>query len=1500
MISIASAHRSITVLIVFTFFASKTCIGATNYHVPADYPTIQACIIAAQTGDECVVAPGRYSERINFRGRAIILHSLGGAAVTTIDGTGLGGSVVTFDHGETSSTILDGFTITGGTGPNGGGMYIYNGSPMVTNCAFIRNSVAGSGGGIFNYNSNPTLINCTFYGNSSLQNGGGIYNSSSNPQIANCTFSANVAQYLGGAIYGSSSNSSPKANNCILWGNHPDQVNGSATISNSDIEGGWTGLGNINVDPVFLNAYGGDLRLRSGSPCIDAGDNAAIPVGITTDMDRNVRRVDDLCASDTGHGPAPIVDMGAFELPAPPRCGDGVCDPGDSCELCACDCGACCGDGVCSVHENCISCPVDCTCPTLHVPGDYGLIQEAIAAAHGGDEIIVGPGMYNEAIDFLGKAITVRSSNGPSTTKIDATGLNRSVVTCRLGEGPATLLDGFTIKGGKANSGGGMYNDISSPTIRNCTFSQNVATNEGGGIYNNRGKPVITNCRFIHNSSWIGGALENWYSNSTIVNCIFVRNDASSDGGGIDNYNSNPTVTNCTFFGNTTTGFGGGMSNAGGNSVPTVTNCILWDNFPDQITNRPIVSSCDVKGGWSGVGNINADPLFANANKGDVRLRSGSPCIDAGNNGGVPVGLTMDLDGSPRFTDDRCAINAGYGVGPLVDMGAFEAVTAPECGNGICEQGESCESCVCDCGECCGDGICAPFEDCLTCAVDCLCKTIHVPDEYELIQDAIQDAKDGDEISVAPGRYSEVIDFLGKTIVVRSSAGPDVTTIDATGLNSSVVTCWNEEGPNTVLDGFTITGGRVGMTSNASNPTVANCVFTGNQGAGMTNSLSSPIVRNCSFIGNSSAGDGGGMSNDFYSSPTVTRCTFRDNTVQYRGGGMANNFFSSPQMTNCSFIGNKAQWGGGAIHNTYNSNPTITNSTFDKNLSGPYKDGGALFNDQSNPTLANCILWNNYPNQITQINGGATAISFSNIKGGWIGDGNIDAEPMFLDEFRDDLHLMSGSPCVDAGSNAALPLGATNDLGGSARRVDDPCTLDTGLGTAPVVDMGGFELASPSECGNGVCDGGETCELCACDCGNCCGDGICSVHEDCLSCVADCSCLILNVPADYDGIQNAIEAARNGDEVIINQGTYFEAIDLLGKAITVRSSYGPRVTTIDATGLDTSVVTCQSGEGPATRIDGLTITGGKAHYGGGMHTEYHSGPTVSNCKFTKNAASEGGGMYNSGSTPTVINCEFNGNTASSIGGGMLNDSYSSATVVNCAFFENTAGGGGGIYNYDSNLALTSCTFSGNVATGGAMFNFRSTANVTGSILWDNYPNQITNNTSNNVTVRFSNVEGNWPGTGNLAGDPLFVPGPIGCFYLSQKAAGQAVDSPCLNSGSDTAAILGLNAMTTRSDEGTDSGRVDLGYHYPVTRLPLVMGDFDRNERAELSDFLEWRSCMHGPAYATVSPCCRIFDMELDGHVDLADFAKFQSALRDFPHHIPPSCDPKDPRCESTK
>ncbi len=245
---------------------------------------------------------------------------------------------------------------------------------------------------------------------------------------------------------------------------------------------------------------------------------------------------------------------------------------------------------------------------TIHVdddncpgPGDgsvrdpYCSIQTAIDNAVNTDEIVVAPGTYFETINFIGKAIWLHSSDGPEVTIIDGTG-NFHVVQCVSGEGSDTVLDGFTITGGNANGGGidnrggGMYNEGSSPTVTNCSFSGNTAFQRGGGMYNDDSSPTVTNCTFSGNSAGSnGGGMYNVDNSSpAVTNCTFSGNTTSEDGGAMYNvFDSSPTVTNCTFSENSADFRGGGMYNS--SSTPTVTDCTFCGNSPEHIDGDPVV-----------------------------------------------------------------------------------------------------------------------------------------------------------------------------------------------------------------------------------------------------------------------------------------------------------------------------------------------------------------------------------------------------------------------------------------------------------------------------------------------------------------------------------------------------------------------------------------------------------------------------------------------------------------------------------------------------------------------------------------------------------------------------------------------------------------------------------------------------------------------------------------------------------------------------------------------
>jgi len=234
--------------------------GRSLFRVPADYNLLQEAVNAADHGDTVLVTRGVYPGPLEFRGRNIVIASefIFSRDPTDIDSTILDGarngrSVVVFSLSETSRAELIGFTIRNGLSGWGGGVYVNAASPILR-YNIIRNNQAN-------------------------RNGGGIYcTQNARPKFDHIVLFGNIAQ-LGGALY-SFNNARAEIVNSIIWNNTPTALPETLLVTYSNVQGGYTGTGNINRNPLFVNPDSSDFHLQwtnfpvddsTRSPCIDAG-----------------------------------------------------------------------------------------------------------------------------------------------------------------------------------------------------------------------------------------------------------------------------------------------------------------------------------------------------------------------------------------------------------------------------------------------------------------------------------------------------------------------------------------------------------------------------------------------------------------------------------------------------------------------------------------------------------------------------------------------------------------------------------------------------------------------------------------------------------------------------------------------------------------------------------------------------------------------------------------------------------------------------------------------------------------------------------------------------------------------------------------------------------------------------------------------------------------------------------------------------------------------------
>ena len=1039
-------------------------------------------------------------------------------------------------------------------------------------------------------------------------------------------------------------------------------------------------------------------------------------------------------------------------------------------------------------------------------------------------------------------------------------------------------IEGFIIRDGYANGSGedrhgaGLYvKDVSAserPEMYSCLFTENIAlSGDGGAIYiengdmaigfsiflNNqsrgdggavcvRGGSSVLNirtCDFIENISVEeeGGAIAAFGAELTVGRSAFLKNQGNQGGGVYTGRNTPLQIEACTFFNNQTGQGAGSAIRARGSAG--IKNSIFWKNEN--------TSSINVEGSQSitytlaeelypGTGNLSADPLFRNEAALDISLSPGSPAINADDSG------VSDL-GARQYNGNFIPALLTLRVDPK----------AVGLANGS--------------------------------------SWIHA---YPNLQDALERAKESAakvEIWVAEGIYlptkesnrSISFELSNNVSLLGGFAGHErekeerdpktnTTTLSGNILSSSagdnswhVIRADSLSDP-AVLDGFTITGGygsgsgsdRHGagiLITNSQYLQISNCTFENNRApSGDGGAIFAPNskdirIQDCKFIGNIARGDGGAVniptssSNfDFFST------IFEGNQSTEEDGGALAVFGQSVRTFSSLFFNNKAERGG-AVYNARFGTLEIQHSTFSKNEANPGFGSAIYTRGEFKSALS--IYWKNTsatPIQSDNPNGIDWEVRSSIVEGGWTyeGQGNLNLDPLFVNEVQDNFQLLAGSPAIDVNDDISFPY---TDLLGNPRILNSKS------------DMGAYEFR-----------------------GNVCGDGQRLYVDFDATGLSNGS----SWSDAYTDLQEALSTAReceNIQEIWVAEGTYqtsqtanndetfrlVSGVSIYGGFSGNETDLSQRDWTVHKSILSGFIECNESNTSCSQRadvvvvgedleegtiIDGLTITGGAngTYISSGFYGSDGAGmiltisspdkeckPTISNCRFEDNDViyGSGGGIYVNYATPIIDHCQFISNFAETDGGGLFFYGEEKVKVSNCLFRSNSCYfDGGGIASYLPMLEVENCVFysnfaeldgGGGISTGfendlivrnstfhynrvdegsGGALSWGGQASVYNSIFWQNghlFVDEYFNDTGfsgldSKISIKNSIVEFGWPGVGNLDTYPEFVDEENGDLRLRSNSV--AVDG-----GDNAFAIL---SQDLEGNPRISGGTVDMG------------------------------------------------------------------------------------------
>jgi len=1316
-----------------------------------------------------------------------------------------------------SSVIFNDCIFNRNSADYGAGLFADNSATLtLNNCELSHNQARNNSGALHSQNSALIQIDsCLIHNNSAAGNGGAIYTGANGQAtVTKTTITENKAS-LGAGIYAGDLNA-VTLTDCIVFYNWHNEIYPSnlETVTYCDVRGGYNGEGNIDIDPLFCNWLINDYHLAVNSPCLTSGSSGGL-IGyygsactaiypVTRNVPAEYSTIQE-AINASFQGDTILVARGTYK---------------ENLLLW--------GRRITVISNYNATKDTSDISQTIIDGGGSDKNQSAVSFTHSEDSLCLLRGFKitnGWASGNHGGGITLKNRSNPNIENcwiINNTGTSSHMtgigIYC-LGSSPS--FRHCTIKnnsvsgnGNYDHRGGGLYAvGLSSPEFFNCNFVDNKMAPSmfhrdwGGAAYINNSSALFEDCHFSGNAADYGaGLFADNNATLTLRNCelsfntarnnsgafhsqgsAFIQIDSSlvhnnsaiGNGGGIyTGSEGRVTVSKSTFTENKASH--GAAVYAGTANAVTLTDCIVFYNWTSEIfpSDLETITYCNVRGGYTGEGNFDTDPLFCNWQTNDYHLAANSLCLISGSSGGLigyrgsgcaaiyPVIRTVPTE----YPTIQEAINASYqGDTVLVTRGTYQ-------------------------------------------------ENLHFWGRRITVTSSYNSTKDTSDIS------QTIIDGGGSE------------------KNLSPVSFVHGEDSLTVFRGIRITNGWAsgnhggGMTVKYnSNPVIDHCWITDNTGTsshmtgiGIYCLASSPVFRNCIIYNNSVEGNGnydhrggglyavGSAGPQFYdcvflenkmapsifhrdwggaayinnSSAIFDGCQISGNTADYGGGIFAdNNAFlvlrncdlslnfarnnsgalhsqnlSQVEIDSCLIHKNSAVQNGGAIYTGNDGQIMARKTTFTENSAS---HGAAVYAGTSNSvTLSDCIMFFNWSDEIYPSD--LETVSYCNVRGGYIGEGNIDTDPLFCDWSANDYHLAANSPSLTSGNSGRL--------------------------------MGYL------------------------------GSGCSAVYP-----------LTRNVPSEHPTIQEAINASYQGDTVLVDRGIYQENLHLWGRRITLASNYCTSKDTadiaqtiIDGGGSATnhSVLSLIHGEDSLTVLAGLTITNGWASgiHGGGMTIRSNSNPVVEDCWIQDNSAAKehcagigisciesspvfnrcrisnnsaldngnynhyGAGVYiAAGSEPIFNECHFDSNRIAYTiyhrnYGGAVYCNESNPEFSKCTFAYNSAdfGGaleilnssivklsnsiiqtnsgrnqGGGIYMNGSKLLLVNCTFYNNFSSGsgGGIYQHSSELDIHNSIFWADSAAANSDEihvVGDSAVVNYTSIKSGWPGTGNIEAEPVFL------------------------------------------------------------------------------------------------------------------------------------------------